>query len=170
VLFQEVGSFVIEDPTDKIHVVSLQGAGYDNSYFEIKENILFWSSSDRAEGKTTFTIIVRVTDRDGNTLDKFFEIERKRSDINDIEIFNSFTPNGDGINDSWGVPDIRYYSGARIQLFDRSGQRLFYTEDPDVRWDGMFEGKEMPVGSYIWILESRETGEIRRGVLTLLKK
>jgi gliding motility-associated-like protein len=169
VLFQEVGSFVIEDPTDKIHVVSLQGAGYDNSYFEIKENILFWSSSDRAEGKTTFTIIVRVTDRDGNTLDKFFEIERKRSDINDVEIFNSFTPNGDGINDSWGVPDIRYYSGARIQVFDRSGQRLFYTEDPDVRWDGMFQGKEMPVGSYIWILESRETGEIRRGVLTLLK-
>jgi gliding motility-associated-like protein len=170
VLFQEVGSFVIQDPTDKIHVVSLQGTGYDNSYFEIKENILFWSSSDRAEGKTTFTIIVRVTDRDGNTLDKFFEIERKRTDINDIEVFGSFTPNGDGINDSWGVPAIRYYRGARIQVFDRSGQRLFYTEDPDVRWDGMFEGKEMPVGSYIWILESRETGEIRRGVLTLLKK
>jgi gliding motility-associated-like protein len=170
VFFQEVGLFVIEDPTDKIHVVSLLDAGYDNSYFEIKENILFWSSSDRAEGKTTFTIIVRVTDRDGNTLDKFFEIERKRSDINDIEVFSSFTPNGDGINDSWGVPDIRYYRGARIQVFDRSGQRLFYTEDPDVRWDGMFEGKEMPVGSYIWILESRETDEVRRGVLTLLKK
>jgi gliding motility-associated-like protein len=170
VFFQEVGAFIIQDPTDKIHVVSLQGTGYDNSYFEIKENILFWSSSDRAEGKTTFTIIVRVTDRDGNTLDKFFEIERKRTDINDIEVFSSFTPNGDRINDSWGVPAIRYYRGARIQVFDRSGQRLFYTEDPDVRWDGMFEGKEMPVGSYIWILESRETGEIRRGVLTLLKK
>jgi gliding motility-associated-like protein len=170
VFFQEVGAFIIQDPTDKIHVVSLQGAGYDNSYFEIKENILFWSSSDRAEGKTTFTIIVRVTDRDGNTLDKFFEIERKRTEISDIEVFSSFTPNGDRINDTWGVPDIRYYRGARIQVFDRSGQRLFYTEDPDVRWDGMFEGKEMPVGSYIWILETRETGEIRRGVLTLLKK
>ncbi|WP_188444662.1 T9SS type B sorting domain-containing protein, partial [Belliella aquatica] len=90
--------------------------------------------------------------------------------VSEIEIYNTFTPDGDGINDNWGVPEIRYYTGARVQVFERSGKRLFYTEDPDQRWDGIFEGKEMPVGSYYWTLEVRETGEVRKGILNLLRK
>ncbi|OYX24007.1 MAG: hypothetical protein B7Z16_01355 [Algoriphagus sp. 32-45-6] len=115
-------------------------------------------------------MIVRVTDRDGNTLDKFFEISRFRQDINEIEVFNTFTPDGDGMNDTWGVPEIRFYRGARVQVFERSGERVFYTEDPDVRWDGTYQGKELPVGTYYWVLELRETGETRRGMLNLIRK
>ncbi len=168
--FIEVGAFQVTDPVDNIHEVTLYGPGYDNQYFEIKDNILFWSSADPAEGKTTFTIIVRVTDRDGNTLDKFFEISRIRQDINEIEVFNAFTPDGDGINDTWGIPEIRFYRGARVQVFERSGERVFYTEDPDVRWDGTYKGKELPVGTYFWVLELKETGETRRGMLNLIRK
>jgi hypothetical protein len=99
--FITVGAFKVIDPVDNVHDVTLFGPGYDNAYFEIKDNILFWSSADRAEGKTTFTIIVRVRDRDGNTLDKFFEVRRIRQDINEIEVYNAFTPDGDGMNDTW---------------------------------------------------------------------
>ncbi len=125
---------------------------------------------DRAEGKTTFTIIVRVTDRDVNTLYKFLEIRRVRMDINEIEVFNTFTPDGDGMNDTWGVPEIRFYQGSRVQVFERSGERVFYTEDPDVRWDGTYNGKVLPVGTYFWVLELRETGETRRGMLNLIRQ
>ncbi len=168
--FIPVGGFVITDPVDKIHTVSLLGPGYDNKFFEIKDNILFWSSVDRAPGKTTFSIVMRVTDRDGNTLDKFFTINRTRSDFNSLVITNAFTPNGDGINDTWGVNDLRFYQGVRISVYDRGGSRLFYTENPDVRWDGTFNGKEMPVASYFWTIEIGETGETRRGMLNLLRK
>jgi hypothetical protein len=50
--FISVGDFMVEDPVDNIHVVSFLGDGYDNKYFEIKDNILFWSSAERAPGKT----------------------------------------------------------------------------------------------------------------------
>jgi gliding motility-associated-like protein len=93
-----------------------------------------------------------------------------RERLDDITIYNTFTPNGDGINDTWGVEELRYYSGARVQVFERSGERVFYTEDPDVRWDGTYKGKELPVGTYYWVLELRETGETRRGLLNLLRK
>jgi titin len=168
--FIPVGDFVVNDPLDNIHVVSLLGDGYDNTYFEIKNNILFWSSAERAPGKTRFSIVVRVTDRDGNTLDKFFEIKRTRPDFSTVTIFNTFTPNGDRFNDTWGVPEVRFYEGARISVYERGGSRVFYTENPDVRWDGTFEGKELPVDSYYWVIQIRETGEIRRGVLNLIRK
>ncbi len=168
--FIPVGAFVVNDPVDNIHVVRFPGQGYDNKYFEIKDNILFWSSADRAEGKTTFSIVVRVTDRDGNTIEKFFTINRIRSDFSSLTITNAFTPNGDGANDTWGVNDLRFYQGVRISVYDRGGSRLFYTENPDVRWDGTFNGKEMPVASYFWTIEIGETGEMRRGMLNLIRK
>ena len=168
--FIAVGSFAVTDPLDNIHVISLNGPGYDNAYFEIKNNILFWSSADPAAGKYSFTILIRVTDRDGNTLDKFFEITRTRPDFTALRITNAFSPNGDGVNDTWGVPDLTVYEGVRVSVYDRGGVRMFYTENPDLRWDGTYKGKEMPVGAYFWTVEVIETGEIRRGMLNLIRK
>ncbi len=168
--FISVGAFVVNDPVDNIHVVSLFGDGYDNKYFEIKNNILFWSSAERAPGKTKFSIVVRVTDRDGNTIEKFFEITRTRPDFNSLTIYNTFTPNGDRFNDTWGVPEVRFYEGARISVYEKGGARVFYTENPDVRWDGTYNGKEMPVGSYYWVIQIEETGATRRGIVNLLRK
>ena len=168
--FIPVGAFVVNDPVDKVHVVSLNGPGYDNRYFEIKDNILFWSSADLAAGKTKFSIIVRVTDRDGNTLDKFFEITRTRPSVAEIIIYNSFSPNGDGINDSWSIPDLRFYEGVRISIYERGGNRVYYTENPASSWDATFGGIELPVGTYFWIVEVTETGEVRKGMLNVMKK
>jgi gliding motility-associated-like protein len=168
--FIGVGAFQVNDPVDNIHVVSLNGTGYDNSYFYIQDNVLYWNSGERAPGKTTFSIMVRVTDRDGNTLEKFFTITRTRKDFSSLTIANTFSPNGDGANDAWGVPDLRFYQGVRVQIFDKGGSRVFFTDNPDVRWDGTFEGKELPVGTYYWIIEVVETGEMRRGMLNLIRK
>ena len=168
--FIPIGAFVVDDPVDNIHVVSFLGDGFDNQYFFIQDNVLYWNSAERAAGKTSFSIVIRVTDRDGNTLDKFFEIGRSRPDFSSVTVYSAFSPNADRFNDYWGVPEIRFYQGARIFVFDRGGVGLFYTENPDIRWDGTYNGKEMPVGAYFWVIQILETGEIRRGVLNLLRK
>jgi|GEM_PF-3060178 len=170
IFFIPVGAFVVNDPVDNIHVVSFFGDGYDNKYFEIKNNILYWNSAARAAGKTSFSIVIRVTDRDSNTIEKFLTITRTRKDFNSLTITNAYSPNGDGANDAWGVPELRFYEGVRIQIFNSGGSRLFYTENPDIRWDGTYEGKQMPVGTYYWVIEILETGEMRRGMLNLIRK
>ncbi len=166
-----VGEFVIADSMDNVHYVGLYGEEIDNNYFEIKNNILYWNSAEPASGKTIFRISVRITDRDGNTIDKFFEISRTRAELSSLTIPNSFTPGAvDGFNDTWGMPELRFYEGTLISVYDRWGDLLFYTENPDLRWDGNHKGKEMPVGVYFWIIQVRETGEKRRGVLNLIRK
>ena len=149
---------------------SLYGPGYDNPYFEIKDNVLFWSSADPAPGKETFLILAQVLDRKGNQVAKFFEIKRSRTAFSSFVVTNTFNPNGDGANDRWSVPGLRFYEGARISVFDRVGTRMFYTENPDLGWDGTFNGKELPIGSYFWVIEAIEVGEIRRGILNLIRK
>jgi len=149
---------------------NLYGPGYDNPYFEIKNNILFWSSADPAPGKETFLVLAQVLDRKGNQVAKFFEIKRSRTAFSSLVVANTFTPNGDGTNDKWTVPGLRFYEGARISVFDKAGSRMFYTEIPDQGWDGTFNGKELPIGSYFWVIEAIEVGEIRRGILNLIRK
>ncbi len=168
--FQEIGNFTVVDPSDNIHMLSLPEGVQDNDFFEVIDGILFWSSAEQAAGRTQFTILLRVTDRAGNVLEKSFQITRNRTPLDQLEVPNTFTPNNDGFNDTWGVQALRYYQGVRISIMDIGGNRIFYTENPDIRWDGTFEGKELPVGAYFWIIEVAETGEIRRGVLNLLRQ
>jgi gliding motility-associated-like protein len=175
VFFIPVGAFTVKSSrtttsTKTPLVTNLYGAGYDNPFFYINDNTLFWNSADPAPGKETFLILAQVKDRKGNTVEKFFEIKRSRLEFSSLVVNNSFSPNGDGINDSWGVPGIRFYEGARISVYDNVGSRLFYTESPDQGWDGTFNGKQLPVGTYFWTIEIRETGEMRRGMLNLIRK
>ncbi|WP_162343502.1 MBG domain-containing protein, partial [Cyclobacterium salsum] len=168
--FFEIGNLIITDPVDAIHQLELVAGALDNKYFEIHDRILYWSSAERVAGQTTFSILVRVTDRDGNVLEKQLDLTRNRIDLNSLTVYNTFSPENDGTNDTWGVPDLRYFSGVRLQVFDRSGERVFYTENPDIRWDGTYRGKALPAGAFTWILEVTETGAKRMGILNLLRK
>ena len=175
VFFIPIGNFTVKSSrtttsTKTPLFTSLYGPGYDNRYFYINENNLFWNSADPAPGKVTFLILAQVLDRKGNQVAKFFEIKRSRAPFSSLTVANTFTPNGDGINDKWSVPGLRFYDGARISVFDKDGDRMFYTEIPDLGWDGTYKGKQLPIGSYFWVIEAIEVGEMRRGLFNLIRK
>ncbi|MFC4875056.1 DUF4347 domain-containing protein [Negadavirga shengliensis] len=166
----EVGPLDVQDPVDDVHHIELVPGAASNAFFGISGGMLYWNSNDAVAGKSDFTVTIRATDRDGNVLEKNFSVTRLRKSLKEIEIYNTFTPNGDGDNDMWGVPDMRFFRGGRVHVFERSGKRVFYTEDPDEKWDGTYMGRELPAGIYYWTVEVLETGEKRRGILTLLKQ
>lgn len=58
-----------------------------------------------------------------------------------------FTPNGDGFNDTWTIPDLKDQPQAEIHVFDRYG-KLLKVFPPTQGWDGFFHGKEMPSDDY----------------------
>ncbi|UJP65218.1 MBG domain-containing protein [Mongoliitalea daihaiensis] len=168
--FIHIGGFRVVDDFDHTHIISLAENRSDNQYFEIIDSMLFWSSADQVEGRNSFFVTVWVDDRDGNRLEKVFEIKRIRKSVADIMVYNTFSPNGDGINDTWGIPELRFYRGVTIRVFERNGLEVFITNNPDKGWDGTFKGKEMAVGTYFWTVVVGETGETRRGMLNLIRK
>lgn len=71
----------------------------------------------------------------------------------DVVVFipNTFTPNSDGINDDFGVKitNLRDY---RIQIFNRYGQQLYEAKDILKRWNGLYQGNPVPVGTYYYVI------------------
>lgn len=66
---------------------------------------------------------------------------------------NAFTPNGDGKNDYFRPIYRCLLSDFKLSVYDRWGQRIFYSTDPQVSWTGRQNGVQMNVGTYVWVME-----------------
>jgi gliding motility-associated-like protein len=66
---------------------------------------------------------------------------------------NTFTPNSDGWNDLWEIPEIADYPGAEIIIHDRWGQVVLRTTGYREAWDGTHNGAALPVGTYYYHIQ-----------------
>jgi gliding motility-associated-like protein len=90
----------------------------------------------------------------------------------DFYMPNSFTPNGDGVNDIFKVRFPFPAEYFRFLIFNRYGQKIFETTDISKGWDGRFRNKQQPLGSYIWIIEARRPNnwmEKFSGTITIIR-
>jgi gliding motility-associated-like protein len=58
-----------------------------------------------------------------------------------------FTPNGDGINDTWRIKEPQYFQEAKINIYDRYG-KLLQVMSADNGWDGKFKGSLLAASDY----------------------
>ncbi len=80
---------------------------------------------------------------------------------------NSFTPDGDGVNDTW-MPVVFGAREYELSIFDRWGTRIFHTFDAQAGWDGA----DVPVGVYTYKVRLAEQGPERYehiGSITLVR-
>lgn len=89
--------------------------------------------------------------------------------VDDITVPNAFSPNGDGINEVWNIENIDSYPGATIEIFNRYGQRVFSSQGYPRPFDGTFSGKELPVGTYYYLIKPHNGRKDKSGALTLIR-
>ncbi len=79
----------------------------------------------------------------------------------------AFTPNGDGLNDSWVVEGLTAYNKAVMKVYNRWGQLVF--EKYGGYYD-QFDGKNLPMATYYWTVEFNEPDKApESGTVTILK-
>jgi gliding motility-associated-like protein len=62
------------------------------------------------------------------------------------------TPNGDGVNDTWVIDFLDFYPSNTVEIYNRWGELVFQATKYDQKWDGMLKGKQLPVGTYYYII------------------
>lgn len=66
-----------------------------------------------------------------------------------LRLPNAFSPNGDGHNDTFGVP-VGVYPDFQMLIFDRWGRMVYSSNNPTQHWDGFISGQAAPSGSYVY--------------------
>jgi gliding motility-associated-like protein len=71
-----------------------------------------------------------------------------------LYIPNAFTPNGDGLNDTFGAIG-EGISEYRIMIFNRWGNMIFESNDIGKQWDGTFKGEKAELGVYVYKITAK---------------
>lgn len=80
-----------------------------------------------------------------------------------------FTPNGDGINDTWSIRfALIYEPNMQVQIFDRYGKILKTFTGSQTGWDGKLNGSELPATDY-WFVVTRQDGRVFKGHFSLVR-
>lgn len=86
-----------------------------------------------------------------------------------FRIPNAFSPNKDGINDVWAIENLKDYPGAVVEVFNRYGQIVHKSVGYTKPWDGTMNGKDLPVGTYYYIIQPKNGFKQITGYVVLLK-
>jgi gliding motility-associated-like protein len=82
---------------------------------------------------------------------------------------NTFTPNGDGYNDQWVIRHLEKYPGAIVEVFNTMGERLHRSVNYTTPWDGNWQGKPLPSGTYYYVIEPKNGRPKIAGYVTILR-
>jgi len=82
---------------------------------------------------------------------------------------NTFTPNGDGVNDKWEIKYLETYDGATVEIYDRSGSQLFLSNGYSAAWDGNYKGQPLPTGTYYYIINPKHGRKALSGSVTIIR-
>ncbi|MEO6611526.1 MAG: gliding motility-associated C-terminal domain-containing protein [Chitinophagaceae bacterium] len=85
---------------------------------------------------------------------------------------SAFTPNGDGLNDVAKPYLVGMKSLKSFSVFNRWGNRVFFTTTYGQGWDGKLKGVEQDAGVYVWILEYVDNNDktiMEKGTITIIR-
>lgn len=90
-----------------------------------------------------------------------------------IRAENTFTPNGDGINDTWFINGITSFEGAVVRVFNRWGQQVYVNSvyENEFGWNGKQGGTEVPEGTYYYVISliNNCVEEAVKGSVTIIR-
>jgi len=106
--------------------------GFDNTYFINRTD--------------TYTVVVIDANGCETSAEIFMEFI-------DIEIPDFFTPDGDGINDTWVPDNLEPFPNVLTIIFDRYGRELYRMKIDSEPWDGTYQNQELPTGDYWYVIK-----------------
>jgi len=157
--------FILEGGSDTLNaVVTANNPTYlwtPNTYF-ISSNTI---KNPIVKGVQDITYILTVTGR-GNCVvsDQVFIKVLKGP-----EIPNIFSPNGDGVHDKWSIKYLDTYPESTVEIFNRYGQLIYRSVGYGIPWDGTINGKDVPIGTYYYIVNPKNGRVIITGYVDVIR-
>ena len=84
------------------------------------------------------------------------------------DIMHLFTPNNDGFNDYWELPEMPAWGKCDAKVYNRWGKLVFSDSNYNNLWDGTSDGNPLPEGAYYFVIKTENSGTIK-GTVNLVR-
>jgi gliding motility-associated-like protein len=181
-------SFVIDttisQPINKISlkdtVISETCKGYSDGNIRITPSggtlpyQFIWSNGKKTafvDSLTTGKYQLRVIDAQNCAVDSSYEIRTRCRDNGSDKIFDTFSPNGDNVNEYWIVKDILKHPKNELIIYNRWGQIVYNKAPYANEWNGLTnDGKELPTAAYYYVIRlNDDDATVLTGSITLVR-
>ncbi len=146
---------------------NLQASGAD-TYQWFPTGAMFNSNTPTPEVEPTQTYTYYVAGYDGNGCAGFDSVVVLVKSDSDLVFYNTFTPNGDGINDTWYIGNIFMYPNNDLYVYNRYGKLVYFSHQYQNQWDGKGMDAILPAATYYYVLNTG-TGRTYHGAVTILR-
>uniref|UniRef100_UPI00260B0311 T9SS type B sorting domain-containing protein n=1 Tax=uncultured Polaribacter sp. TaxID=174711 RepID=UPI00260B0311 len=92
-----------------------------------------------------------------------------------VVVYNIFSPNNDGVNDTLIIDCLENYPGSTLEIFNRWGNEVYSATDYKSDWDGTSTGRatispdeKLPRGTYFYILDLKDGSTVKKGWIQLV--
>lgn len=137
-------TLILENNTiNQITAVAEGGVAPYTFYFDDVDN----GSDNTFYINRTGTYTVTVIDQNGCEA-----VQQIYMEFIDIGMPNFFTPDGDGLNDTWIPDNIEGFPDVLIKIYDRYGRVVEEMTRNTQGWDGEYDGKPLPTGDYWYVV------------------
>ncbi|MCB0516902.1 MAG: C25 family cysteine peptidase [Chitinophagales bacterium] len=121
--------------------------------------------------ETDVTLNVEAVDANGcgKTGDFVLSVDEELCEVVELSVPNTITPNGDNYNESWVIQGLENYPNHRIEIYNRWGMLIYEASPYNNDWKGTSEGKDLPDGTYYYLLYLDRDATPQTGTITLMK-
>ena len=153
---------------DSLGILIMQGVASTLVYQDVLRSLKYVNFNSFAPTDHNRMIEVVLHDIDTFSIPHYREIEFKNTFVNPV-IPTGFTPNYDGVNDTWDIDNLNLYDNYQVTVYSRSGIRIFESSNYLKEWDGVYNGSLVPVGTYYYIISIHEFNKIFKGTISVLR-
>jgi gliding motility-associated-like protein len=86
-----------------------------------------------------------------------------------ILVNNTFTPNGDGVNDLWNITGLSAYPDVVVDVYNRYGLGMYHSIGYSKPWDGSYNGQPLPAATYYYVIRLNVSGQVLSGSITIIR-
>lgn len=119
----------------------------------------------------TTQYIVKGTDAQGCVNYDSVTVEITGDNASGYYMPNAFTPDNDGLNDCYGIRYWGIITDLEFSIYNRWGERIFFTKDPRACWDGKYKGVAQDIGVYVYMIKAKTLcgTTFKKGLFTLIR-
>ncbi len=86
-----------------------------------------------------------------------------------ITVPNAFTPNGDGVNDTWDIKFIDSYPNCKVDVYNRWGENVYSSIGYGIPWEGTYKGAVLPSGTYYYVINLKNGFKVLSGFVAIIR-